>query len=1546
MILYWLGATAILALAFVWLGVRLFFRPAILALKSAARRWSEGDFSARVGLKRGPNEMIRLARLLDQMAVRLQEQMAERKQIEDELRKRQRQLEQAQARARLGFWEINPRTRAGFWSEEMYALLDRDPSLGPTTFEEFQDMTHPQDRQMLTDAYLRALKSKEPIHIDFRINTARDTRYFSATVEAVRDAEEQVMMIAGTIIDITSRKLAEERLRESERRFRDMLENVQLIALLLDREGRVTFCNDYLLNLTGYSREEMLGCDWFEVFIPDDEKRVKEEFIRGIRAGEIAAHYENSILTRSGELRFITWNNTILRGPGGRVIGTTSIGEDITSRKEAEEALRETTRKLNSTINNLSGFVYRCANEPDYPMEYVSEGVFDLLGYRAEDFISGKQTVSLLIAPDDRDRVWAEIQSAIETRSPYVLEYRMSVASGEEKWVWEKGSGVFDGERLVALEGFVTDITARKRAEAERDRLFNLSIDLLCVAGFDGFFKQLNPSWHKTLGWNEGELLGKPFLEFVHPDDREETVKTMQTLTENKPALAFENRYRCRDGSYRWISWNSFPLADENLIFAVARDITAHKQAEEALRESEAKLRKVIDGLGPYMFVGLMTTEGVLIEANQPALAAAGLKREDVLGKPFDQTYWWSYSESVQQQLRETIRSAAAGTPSRYDVQVRVGEGVFIWIDFSINPLRDEAGEVVFLVPSANVITERKQAEEERQIILLNEQKARAEAEAMRDANIVLTQSLSLDDTLETLLDCLGRIVPYDSANVMLREGSRFAVRAIRGYETLTDARATREISFGANENRLIGNMIAVQHSIIVDDTGKNSDWETRQGTEHVRNWMGVPLMVGGQMIGLYSLDKTEPNFFTYEHARLAESLAAQAAVAIQNALLYEEVERYTSELEQRIEERDRAKEQLAASERLYRSLFERNLSGVSRVTLDGKLLECNQAFASIFGYDSPEEALSRAAMDFQRDPAASEELIAQLLESRALTNIEKMIRCKDGSTLWVLGNVSLIEDPSGEKVVLETFIDITSRKRAEAALRESETRLQLFIRHAPAALAMFDRDMRYLAVSRRWMADYGLGDEEITGRSHYDIFPEIPERWKEVHRRGMAGEIVRADEDRFDRTDGSSQWLRWEVRPWHTDSGEVGGIVIFTEDISSRKQAEEALRHQARQLASLHEIGLEISAESDLHHLFDIITRRAADLTGAHWSSIWTYHPETSDLALVAALNEKFIGQRMSIGRGLAGRAVSSGQSCAIESYSQWEGKSNRLDEYNYGPGIAIPLKHQQEILGVISLARLAGAEPFTEQDTRFLEQLAAQAAIAIHQARLFEEVRASRERLQMLSQRLIDAQEKERRALARELHDEIGQVLTAVKINLQTLQRLHASSTLVAHLDESVGIVSRALDQVRNMSLDLRPSMLDDFGLAPALRWYIKREAQRAGIEAQLKIDPPDLRTTAEIETVCFRVAQEAMTNITRHAQARRVKIELKRCDSQLQLSIEDDGRGFDVETVRKRASEGASLGILGIEERVFLAGGRVEITSSSEGSRVCAVFPAHTG
>jgi signal transduction histidine kinase len=196
-------------------------------------------------------------------------------------------------------------------------------------------------------------------------------------------------------------------------------------------------------------------------------------------------------------------------------------------------------------------------------------------------------------------------------------------------------------------------------------------------------------------------------------------------------------------------------------------------------------------------------------------------------------------------------------------------------------------------------------------------------------------------------------------------------------------------------------------------------------------------------------------------------------------------------------------------------------------------------------------------------------------------------------------------------------------------------------------------------------------------------------------------------------------------------------------------------------------------------------------------------------------------------------------------------------------------------------------------------------------------------------LAHRLLEAQEKERRSIARELHDDFGQVLTAIRLNLQG----------GARAAESIQLVDDAIQRMRDLALDLRPAILDDLGLEAALRWYVAREAGRAGLAFRLDVESIGTRLAPALETACFRLVQEALTNVVRHGQAKGVEVKLDASEGEVRVSISDDGKGFDVRAARRRAAAGGSQGLLIMEERVSLAGGKLEIRSGRGGGTTVA-------
>ncbi|PTX95591.1 PAS domain S-box protein [Opitutus sp. ER46] len=273
------------------------------------------------------------------------------------------------------------------------------------------------------------------------------------------------------------------------------------------------------------------------------------------------------------------------------------------------------------------------------------------------------------------------------------------------------------------------------------------------------------------------------------------------------------------------------------------------------------------------------------------------------------------------------------------------------------------------------------------------------------------------------------------------------------------------------------------------------------------------------------------------------------------------------------ITQQRRTEQALRESEDRFRQAVETAPDAIF-VQAGGRFAYLNPAAQRLFGAADASTLIGRSVLE-RFAPELHEviqERIAQLLVNRTPVGQmeETWLRLDDTSVDVEVSAVPFTYE--GEDGALVFARDVTQRKAAENAIRESEERLRLFIEHAPAALAMFDRDMCYINASRRWKQDYRLGDQELRGACHYDIFPEITAAWREVHRRGLAGEIIRQEEDRFDRADGSVQWLRWEVRPWRDALGDVGGIVIFTEDITERKQAETTLAAQVDELQRWHQ--------------------------------------------------------------------------------------------------------------------------------------------------------------------------------------------------------------------------------------------------------------------------------------------------------------------------------------------------------------------------------------
>lgn len=602
------------------------------------------------------------------------------------------------------------------------------------------------------------------------------------------------------------------------------------------------------------------------------------------------------------------------------------------------------------------------------------------------------------------------------------------------------------------------------------------------------------------------------------------------------------------------------------------------------------------------------------------------------------------------------------------------------------------------------------------------------------------------------------------------------------------------------------------------------------------------------------------------------------------------------------------AEQVVEESERRLRDIMDSMFVFVGLLSLDGRIVEVNRAPLAAAGlardgvigrpvwetywFGSSEGAQARVREALQR--AARGETV----------RYDEQLRVAADRLLDMDITFGPLRDRSGAVTgIVGSAVDVTERRTAERVLEQTATRLRMFVEHAPAALAMFDRDMRYLAVSRRWLSDYGLANRDIIGRLHYDVFPEISGSWKEAHRQGLAGAVIREEEDRLARADGTEQWLRWEVRPWRDPGGAVGGILIFSEDITHDKVAERLLREGEERLR----LALEAAQMGTFD--WDMVSDRIV------WSrsheELWGYAPGEFDGTYAAFAARIHPDDLPPLGREVA--------RCIAE---------RALFERDYR--VVRPD-------GVVRWILSHGEAEFDARGTpvRLRGVVRDITERKEHEASL----RLSGERLQALTERLEHVLEHERTRISREIHDELGQMLTGIRMDLRWVERWlderFSDDVRINPVLDRLVIVSELTDnitrKVQRIAAELRPGILDKLGLGAALQYEADGFTERFGIACEVDTPAEEPQLPPDVTTALFRIFQEALTNVARHSKASKVDVRFDISGSGCLLEIRDDGGGAKA---RPGGAALMSLGLLGMEERARLAGGRASFASPPGG------------
>ncbi len=552
-------------------------------------------------------------------------------------------------------------------------------------------------------------------------------------------------------------------------------------------------------------------------------------------------------------------------------------------------------------------------------------------------------------------------------------------------------------------------------------------------------------------------------------------------------------------------------------------------------------------------------------------------------------------------------------------------------------------------------------------------------------------------------------------------------------------------------------------------------------------------------------------------------------------------------------------------------------------------------------------------------------------------------------------------------------------RKQVERELLDGEARFRAIAERLYDAILLVGPDGRVVYASPSMTRILGRPVEHSLGRNvfermHPDDAQAVVAGFTKILKQPGGILEVRC---RFQHEDGTWRWLEGTARNWLNEPG-VRAIVgayrdvteryldeeklkqaydvleqrvgertvqlsaaneLLKEHIAERRRAESVLQERNRELKILNTITTAISRSLHLDVILSTLQQLLKDEVSITAGSIYVYDPDEEEFALRGQWGLPRIlaegGAQLPAELYAAARKSSDAEGVL-------EGESDSSISVEGLTWLRVLLPVKGETRGILDLYRTAPAGFSTDQQ-RFFDILGQQVGVALANAQLFGEVRRSREQLQSLSMRLVEVQERERRDIASELHDEVGQLLTGLKMNLE-VARVMPSLALQEQLDEALVRVNQLLNQVRSLSLNLRPPMLDDLGLLPALLWQIQRYEAQTAIQVEFKHSEIEGRYSTEQETALYRIVQEGLTNVARHSHVKSAVVRLWATQNTLGVQIEDEGRGFDsVAALRS----GNTSGLSGMRERMVLLGGSLTIESVVDGGTcITAEFPLDRG
>lgn len=958
--------------------------------------------------------------------------------------------------------------------------------------------------------------------------------------------------------------------------------------------------------------------------------------------------------------------------------------------------------------------------------------------------------------------------------------------------------------------------------EKDLDRFFLLSQDLLAVFAFDGTIKWINPAWKTGLGYSETELSGKNFGGLIHPDDLNLFTTQQQKLSEKDTAVSFDLRVNNSNGESRWIWWNITSYTEQQLFYAVGKDITDRRESEQEARF----LQELTEHL------------------NRPLPVSEAIRHTicrilEYSGWNYGQVWLLDSSSREIIRLASCFRSCDAivgdeDTPEIYNAYSSVSGG-----------------------PEAQ--TEQ------------NEQERLMEFDEMNRLYNIFPDN-------DVISGVLSKRQPVWIENIAkIKNFTRLSWVQRAGLNTLV-------ILPIIYENAIEG----VMEFYVEERTVRNE--------RLIRTLSSVALLLGA----FVARKRTEENLLRKDK-------------------LLDETQKLTHTGSW---EWDLLNDRIYWSDELYR--------------IYGLKPQAHQSYRSLLKLLPPGDA------------KRLQESVQKSLIDRQPYRIEHCITRPDGTTREILWQSEIVTDHSGKAVrVIGTAQDITSKKSYEEALRKSEEYFRSLIENALDIKSILDTNGRFKFVSPSVERMLGYTPEELKGKNvlrfvHRTDVKNVRKAFSEII--DTPGTTVSV-EFRIRNKRGGYLNLESIVRNLLHNTA-VNGIVINSRDVTARKNAENTIH-------ALLSISKKLNSTLNPDSLLDLLVTEASSLTDSEggFAALKTFDGMASRKYYH---RHQFISYEhfWNENEGIAGYLVKHKQPyISNEPADATVLVENEISEkYSIRSVAAIPIMDMSgEVIGFAEVHNKRGDKGrFTDKDKELLLALSQSASTAFQNALAYQKIKTaeyqlknSREQLRRLSAHLQSAREEERTRISREIHDELGQALTGLKMDLSWLEKKMASrKSSESEIKEKFSAMSVLIDStikvVRKISSELRPGVLDYLGLMAAIEWQAQEFQSRTGIACRLVNINKDIELDQERSTALFRIFQETLTNVTRHANATEVEVSLEETERFIVLVTKDNGRGI----TENEISNSKSLGILGMRERTLLLGGDFKIAPWPDGGTVVTV------